>query len=219
MKSLTSYRHAWCLVLIALSVCQVAVAQTDIQGMFCGSLENHYGPFDYTNSQERAQRLPIVERFHFTNEIATLTTTGRVPEYLGRNIAYTLHTFPNHHRALDAMSRLSIMQGRPHPLGARYTVDCYFERAIRWRPNDPTVRLVYGIHHYRAQRLDAAVRELGEALRMAPEDPEVHYNLGLAFLSKGDYAAARRHAVQAYERGYPLPGLRSRLERIGEWVE
>ena len=44
-----------------------------------------------------------------------------------------------------------------------------------------------------------------------------HYDLGLAYLDIRDYASANREAHAAYRLGYPLPGLRLRLERMGRW--
>jgi tetratricopeptide (TPR) repeat protein len=46
------------------------------------------------------------------------------------------------------------------------------------------------------------------------ESAELHYFLGLAYIEAGDVASARKHANQAYKLGYPLPGLRNKLERL-----
>ena len=48
---------------------------------------------------------------------------------------------------------------------------------------------------------------------------EIHYFLGLIFLDLGDVDAAEVHAKLAYNLGYPLPGLMSRLNRLGRQVE
>jgi len=34
-----------------------------------------------------------------------------------------------------------------------------------------------------------------------------------------NYPLAREEARQAYKLGYPLPGLRNKLEKLGEWQE
>jgi len=49
------------------------------------------------------------------------------------------------------------------------------------------------------------------------EDGNFHYNLGLAFLDVGDTELALKHAKRAYALGYRLPGLKSRLEKLGKW--
>jgi tetratricopeptide (TPR) repeat protein len=210
------------LLLFVSAVClAILIAPSTVYGQtnaaLCGSLDNGYGPYDYANHHHRTQRLPIVERFHFGEDVVSLRDAGRVPDHLGRNIAYVLHAFPNHHAALDAMSRLGVRQGREQPLGARYSIECYFERATRWNPRDPKVKLVHAIHHYRNGRLDQAVQEALVGLSMSPDDPEIHYNLGLFLFRKGEYAQAREYGKRAYELGYPLPGLRDQLGRVGYW--
>ena len=64
---------------------------------------------------------------------------------------------------------------------------------------------------------DAAIQQLNEAHRLAPESAEIQYNLGLTLLSLGEVDAAARHAHDAYALGYPLPGLRRKLEAAGSW--
>lgn len=201
-------RAVCCAALLLL--CAPAFALTD-----CGSLERDNGPWDYNDhSRSTRGRLAIVERVHFTQEIATLR---RPVASLAGNLNYTLGNFPNHHRALDAISRLSAREGAAHLRNAPYSTDCYFERAVRWRPLDPVVRLVFAIHHFRFGRLEAAIAEARRGLELAPNHVELHYNLGLFLVRKGEYEAARRHAREAYRRGYALPGLRQQLERVGEW--
>ncbi|HCB14326.1 MAG TPA: hypothetical protein DEP36_12275 [Gammaproteobacteria bacterium] len=44
---------------------------------------------------------------------------------------------------------------------------------------------------------------------------EVEYFLGHTYLDLGLYDDAKRHADKAYQLGYPLPGLKNKLRRIG----
>jgi tetratricopeptide (TPR) repeat protein len=44
---------------------------------------------------------------------------------------------------------------------------------------------------------------------------ELHYALGLSYANTKEYEKAVEHARRAYELGYPLPGLRNKLERAG----
>lgn len=204
------------LIFFASVFFKVELAQAQhILSTDCGSLENHFGPFDY-NDPRNQRRLKLVEDHHFTNDVFALNRSAW-HKHLDSSIAYTLHVFPNHHRALDAISRLALQEGTSQLRRARYTVDCYFERGIRWQPRDATVRLLYGLHHHRFGRTEQAINELRKALDLAPENPEIHYNLGLILVRKGEYVAARRHAQRAYQLGYPLPGLRRQLERAGYW--
>jgi len=180
----------------------------------CGSLMNAYGPFDYrTASTELRER---VEKFHFTESVATLRA-GASSVAIGGDISYTLRVFPNHPRALSAMAELARRQKTDRPRGSIYSVDCWFDRAVRYQPNDATVRVVYGIAMMKNHKYEEAIRQLEAADKLAPDDPDVHYNLGLAYYNMRDYEHARQHAKKAYEMGYPLPGLKNMLERVNQW--
>ena len=64
---------------------------------------------------------------------------------------------------------------------------------------------------------DGALQKYNEALKFAPNAAEAHYNLGLLYTDMGKYELAREHAHKAYSIGFPLPGLRAKLERAGQW--
>lgn len=44
---------------------------------------------------------------------------------------------------------------------------------------------------------------------------ELHYFLGLIYIELKDLESATNHAKRAYELGYPLPGLASKLQQLG----
>jgi len=111
-----------------------AIAQS-ASTMACGKLENAYGPFDYTNPSDREKKLPIVEKFHFTPSVETLVHGNS--STVAKDLDYTLRAFPNHHRALYAMLRYQLKN--KGPAGARYTIECYFDRALRLAPKDGEV--------------------------------------------------------------------------------
>jgi len=48
---------------------------------------------------------------------------------------------------------------------------------------------------------------------------EIQYNLGLVLLELGDIEEAQIAARKAYELGYPLPGLRNKLKRMGHSID
>lgn len=184
----------------------------DING--CGSLENAYGPYDYNDAEHKRDNLPVVEAFHFTPSVENLTA-GRSDTVIG-DLDYTLRAFPNHHRALYAMARYQLEH--PVMLGSRYrTIDCYFDRAMRWRPQDGNVRMIYGIYLRKKGDMDGALRRYKQALVLEPDSAEVHYNLGLLYLDIDQIELARQHAEKAYALGYPLQGLRNQLFRRGAW--
>ena len=163
--------------------------------------------------------LPIVETYHFTLEVESLQA-GATGTHPGGDLDYTLRAFPNHHRALYAMGRYQLMHAdtviAPE---ARWTADCYFQRAIAFRPDDGVARMLYGIYLSKSERLDQALAQYEVALQIIPGSAELHNNVALLYISMEDYDLARHHAGRAQELGFPLPGARGRLERLGEWRE
>ncbi|MBA5687296.1 tetratricopeptide repeat protein [Rugamonas apoptosis] len=180
----------------------------------CGPLIHNEIGGDYTNANDR-KTLGVVEQFHFTPDVEHLIrgASGK----LGDDIGYTLDHFPNHHRALAAMARLALRDKTSKPLGARYTVECYFDRALRTRADDPQVHSLFGGYLLALGNLDAALDQLREAARLAPENATNQYNLGLLYLRKQNYAEALACAHAAYAKGYPLPGLKNKLAAAGQW--
>lgn len=201
----------WCIVL--LSICSAVSAQSSPSG--CGSLENSYGPYDYRI--ERDGRLKIVEQYHFTPNVESLVrgNSGSV----GGELSYTLRASPNHHRALLAMIRLGEKLKSPHPLGSGYSVECWFERALRFRPDDNTARLIYATFLMKDGRNPEAVRQLEVATATAADNAFTQYNAGLIYFDMKNFDAALIQAHRAYGLGFPQPGLRDQLQSVGKWKE
>ncbi len=178
----------------------------------CGDLANAYGPYDYRTAKDK---LVIVEGAHFTNDVEALRrgTTGT----LAGDIDYTLRASPNHHRALIAMINLGRNLKTEQPPGAKYTISCYLNRAIRFAPDDGVAYLIYGTYLMRTGNRTEAMRQLQTALSLDPDNANVHYNLGLAYFDLQDYPKARLHAKRAYEIGFAFPGLKKMLEGVGQW--
>jgi Tfp pilus assembly protein PilF len=185
------------------------------QGIYaCGPLENAYGPYDYRTATP--QQRSTVENFHFTRDVETLRR-GASSLRIGADVDYTLRAFPNHPRALLAMVRLGEREKTPKPRGTNYSVECYFDRAIRFAPDDPSVRLLYGTFLLKNGKREAAVEQLKLAEQHAGANGNVCYNLGLAYFDLKDYAKARDYAKRAYELGFTLPGLKRKLQSVGQW--
>jgi tetratricopeptide (TPR) repeat protein len=178
----------------------------------CGELFNAYGPYDYRTSKDK---LAIVEGAHFTQDVEALR--GGSTGALGGDIDYTLRASPNHHRALIAMVNLGRKLNTEQPPGAKYTLVCYFDRAARFAGNDGVVRLIYGTYLSRAGKKQEALQQLELAESLEPNNANIHYNLGLLYVDLKDYSKARLHAQRAYELGFTLPGLKRKLEELGQW--
>jgi tetratricopeptide (TPR) repeat protein len=196
-----------------------AVSFNSYSAPHCGELSQPggFGPFDYTNSSDKQTHLPVVEAYHFTQSVESLVSgsSGKV----GGDLDYTLRAFPNHHRALAAMAKLSLKEKTSKPAGATYSVQCYFDRAIRFKPNDAIVRMIYGNHLLKAGQVDQATEQLKEAHDLQPDNPTINYNLGLLYMQRKNYEEARNYAKKAYELGFPLPGLKNQLIQAGKWEE
>ena len=118
------------------------------------------------------------------------------------------------------MMELGIRDKTPRPQGVRFTVECYFDRALRFTPDDANVKVLYAIFLKNAGRkARSALQMLSSAAEQAGETANIHYNLGLLYLDVGQFDQALLHAHAAYRLGFTLPGLRDRLKRAGKWRE
>lgn len=192
----------------------VTPLRAEVNDFVCGSLRNAYGPYDYRSDKDK---LPIVENVHFTPEIATLVRgiTGTV----GAELDYTLRAFPNHHGALMSMIKLGERDKTSRPQGTKRTVECYLERAVRFRNDDATVKMIYATYLAKNKRNKEAIEQLNGAIDLGEDSANLQYNIGLIYLDIGKYDEALEHAHRAYNAGFPLPGLRDRLKRAGKWKE
>jgi tetratricopeptide (TPR) repeat protein len=186
----------------------------EVSDFACGSLKNSYGPFDYRSDKDK---LDIVEGAHFTPEVENLIR-GK-SGYLGSDIDYTLRAFPNHHRALMAMVRLGEKERRSTPGGAHYSVECYLYRASRFRPDDGMVKMIYANYLVKNGRSNDALKYLDEVEELGEGNANLYYNMGLIYLDLKISDKALIYAHRAYQMGFPLPGLRDRLKRIGKWSD
>lgn len=178
----------------------------------CGELTNGIGPWDYRKADPG--KLKLVESFHFSSATERLQS-GTSSAHIGGDLDYTLRAFPNHHRALQTLSALAFKAKTDKPSGSRYTVECWFDRAMRMAPDDGAVHMLYGIHLLTKGDTKAAMERLKAAERFNPNDMNIHYNLGLALIRVGDIDGAVEHAKKAYALGHPLPGLRDKLKALG----
>lgn len=203
-----------CVVIQGLACGLLVSSIAQAQQQACGSLNNHYGPFDYRTSH---QALEVVERGHFTPQVEALIRgkTGTI----GSDIGYVLATSPNHHRALVTMAKLAERHHTNKPVGASYTIDCYFDRAIRFQPNDVIVRMIFADYLVRHSRNAEARSQLAIVNEHVGESGFTHYNMGLIYFDMKDYEAALSQAHKAHKFGYLRPELKNRLEKVGRWTD
>lgn len=183
----------------------------------CGSLlkqEGGYGPFDYRTQRDK---LSIVESFHFTAKVESLSAgqSGTI----GGDLDYTLRAFPNHHRALVALTRWTERNRTDRTDGMNYPVYCYYDRALRFAPNDTIVRALYAQFLHKAKRTDDALAQLDRAVVDAGDNPLSLHNLGLVYAEMGAFDRALKMAHRAAELGMPdeRSTLRDQLVKAGRW--
>jgi tetratricopeptide (TPR) repeat protein len=202
--------------IVSIAVLAVVLSAPDLRAAppppHCGALAG----YDYTNSENKGYLL-TVEQYHFTPNVEALRSGNSAT--IGGDLSYTLMMFPNHHRALAALGNFTLKEKTLKPYGARYSVECFFDRAIRFKPTDGMVRMVYGNYLLKAGQRDKAIEQLNVAVDLEPEDPTINYNLGLLYMQKKDYELAKTYAKKAYELGFPLPGLKNQLIKAGKWED
>jgi tetratricopeptide (TPR) repeat protein len=130
------------------------------------------------------------------------------------DIDYTLRHSPNHHIALQQLAQYVLAGGRPYDFPAP---DCFFAWAHGFAPDDAVVLQINGNFAWKRGDLQRAGELYQQALEIDPNSAELHYNLGLYYFAGANYEKALEHAWQAYGKGYPLPGLRRKLEQAGHW--
>lgn len=212
----------------ALLICVAtsnACAQVTASG--CGSLAASFGPFDYRpdhynagpgDNTPYASRLQLVEGAHFTAPVEHLLR-GATTSLPGGDIEYTLRVWPNHHRALAAITRLWERTRNPMPAGMSRPVECYFERALRFQAGDVVARLLYVNFLLKGNRKAEAIQQLEIALTYAGDSAFTHYNIGVLYADAEMYDLALKQAHRALDLGFPRRALAERLAAVGHWKE
>ena len=199
------------LILLLARTAAVLACPTDL------GMNGFHRPLDYNDPADQYMIKINVERNHFTPEVEALIKgkTGGI----GPDLALTLRAIPNHYRALYAMSRWQLKNGLPANDDRIWPVDCYFTRALLFKPEDPVIYMLYGIYLHKAGELDKSLEQYKKAEKYGPDLSELHYNMGLLYFDMKDYDKALLNAQKAYNHGYPLPGLRNKLMQIGKWQD
>lgn len=180
-----------------------------------------YGPFDYTDPDDFRDKLPIVEEYHFNSDVENLRGGMGNNVYVSVELIYVLRSFPNHHRALNAMSRLWLQYREkgtiPPGTPPTSTPEHFFEEAIKFAPHDGVVQFLYAMHLHSSGEKKKAIERYRIAEELLPNSVELHYNMGLLYFDMKNYEQANTHAQIAYKLGYPLQGLKKKLIRVGAW--
>ncbi len=200
---------------LAASICLAGLAQAQQTPDLCGVLRTGamYGPYDYVKEPDK---VPIVNQGHFSDRVERLLG-GKSSSTPGGDLNYTLRAIPNHHRALVAAERFAEKTKQDPPPEMQYTVECWYERALRLSPEDHVARLLYASYLARQKKGDDADRQLKWVLLKRAAEPFTVNNVGLIYLEMGrpEEALAQAHAAEAL--GMTRSPLRLQLEKRGLW--
>lgn len=210
--------RTFAVAVVSIVLATAAHAQgTGVGPTVCGGFPpSDNGPHDYRVVRDK--RLSIVEQFHFTPNVEQLIR-GSSSADIGGDLSFTLRAFPNHHRALVALVRLTERQRNDQPQGSAYSVECWLDRAVRFAPDDTVARMIYaGFLHKRGRGADA-LAQMDHVARLAGDNAFTHYNAGLILADMKQYERALAHAHKAYALGFQRTDLRERLQKLGQWKE
>ena len=205
----------WTGLLLLLLSLAAGPATAQVSAQACGSIkvEGDFGPYDYRYDK---YYLPVVEKAHFTAPVEALIR-GKTGQRVEPDLDYTLRKFPNHHRALAAVLRLSNQRRMLNIPYLPLPVECYFERAVRFRPDDPVSRMIYTRFLIGHNRLDEARLHLRRVEEGSADSPLSLRNAGLLYIAMKDYDKA----LDLAHRVMPLmPGenqLKNQLQAAGQW--
>lgn len=216
--------HTGCSLVLGLCLLLATSGFAMAQGVpiGCGSIRggHDYRPDRFkpsSTSPTYRSLLDVVQKHHFTPEVENLIRAQS--GYIAGDLSYTLNAFPNHHRALMAMVALGEKEKTNKPAHSDYSVECWFQRAIAWAPDDNIVRMIFARYLAKKNRANEAERQLGVAASQAGDNAFTHNNIGLIYFDMKDYEKALFHAHKAYELGLGVPTLRDQLKSIGKWSE
>ncbi len=194
----------------------------------CGILrpDNQFGPYDYradryvleTSYGSHKARLRVVEHAHFTAEVEA-GIRGSSGTRAAGDISYTLERFPNHHRALVSLSNIALREKTDLPKDSKYSMQCWFQRAIAFAPDDVIVRLIYASHLVQTKKIEQAEAQAKFAESLAGENAYTHLNLGLVYFDMGNYEASLTQAHLAQSLGLNISTLKELLTKAGKWNE
>ena len=207
------------LVLVLAAVLWAAPARAQTGEQACGNpFTSWFGPWDYRVAPKGA--LNNVETNHFTPQVEQMirgVTTG--VSDMGKDVAYVLGVFPNHHRALLTMMRLGERDKNNQPRGSDRSIECWFDRAVRYARDDTVARLMYALYLRRQGRGEASLAQTRIAEEFATDNPLTHFNIGISYFELGKFELAAVAARRARDLGLDRTELIDMLKRGNHWIE
>lgn len=170
---------------------------------------------DYYSGNVRGSELTFRQQLKNVElHLPKCATESRVRRYdvAAAHCTFILNYFPNHPWALFHLSQICDAWKDP-----RCDPEPYFENAIAVNPKAANTYIVKGIYLLRLKKVLDAIDNLKRAVELDANSSNAHYNLALAYFDAKQFDLSNQHAQLAYRLGAPLPGLRERLKKAGQW--
>lgn len=196
---------------------QASVAWAQVGPELCGPLfvPPSAPPWDFNVDKFF---LPVVVDNHFTAPVEALIR-GQTNRIVGPDIDYTLRRFPNHPRALNAAVRLSERDQTKVENSLPLPVECYFERALRFRPKDAVPRMMYAQWLAKRKRTEEAIKNLEFVAENNADSPNHLQTIGLVYFEFNQFDRALDYAHRARALNPNLKTLSDALLKAGRWKE
>lgn len=212
--------------IIASSVLLASAVSIATEARPSPELDRQCGPLRATTTAEGAidyrlkdtddvARKSIRNLDHYHADLAERELARGSPNQRARaDLNFALTGSPNHLRALKMLVQYDLMGGKvwEFPQTA-----CYFSWARQFAPDDAQAHIVAGYYFWKTGDKERAEGWWRHALEIDPKSADANYNLGLLAFQSRKYDQAERFAKAAYALGYPLPGLRNELKKVGHW--
>jgi tetratricopeptide (TPR) repeat protein len=184
----------------------------------CAQLIELAYPTDYRTRDSTPQlrwRIQDVKLAHYDPAVKRMQQ-GEYSHSVMADLDYLLRHWPNHLPGLEALIQYDLRGGKVYEFAPAH---CYFELAREFAPDDAGVLLHEGYYFWKKKNSARAIEIFEAALAVDPKSVDAHYSLGLLYFESGEYDKAVVHARAAYDAGYPLPGLKRKLQQAGHWGE
>ena len=137
-------------------------------------------------------------------------------QWVLEDINYTLYRVPNHPESLQMLSNFSFDKNQK--LTSPLKATKLFKKAIEYTPKQPITYILFGIHLHKMKKYKQAIEQYKMAITYDPSNIEAHYNIGLSYFEIKNYEKARFHAQIAYDKKFPLNGLKNKLIKAKHWL-
>lgn len=195
-----------------------APARAGEDPVICASIGDLVSPNDYRLRDSTPQTrwgIQDVTHNHYDPAVQRMSQ-GEYSRRVMADLDFLLRHWPNDLPGLEALIRYELAGGKAYEFAPAF---CYLERARAFAPDDVGVLLHEGYYFWKKKNNDRAIEIFKAALAIDPTSADAHYDLGLIYSDLGEYDQAVAHARVAYDAGYPLPGLKHKLQQTGHWTE